>query len=94
MNGEVCYDLTDKARDPDDSKYALRWFVQEFDDTSMFVGTQGRRELCMRARADFEGCVTGRFIVKDPKDASDNMLVSTCWKELPIYLPVAVQSRR
>ena len=94
MNGEVCYDLTDKARDPDDSKYALRWFITEFDDTSMFVGPQGRRELCMRARADFEGCVTGRFVVKDPKDASDDMLVSTCWKKVEIFLPVTVAARR
>lgn len=94
MNGEVCYDLTDMARDPDDSKYALRWFITEFDDTSMFVGPQGRRELCMRARADFEGCVTGRFVVKDPKDASDDMLVSTCWKKVEIFLPVTVQTGR
>lgn len=94
INGEVCYELTDMARDPDDSKYALRWFITEFDDTTMFVGTQGRRELCMRARPDFEGCVIGRFVVRDPKDAADDMLVTTCWKKVEILLPLVLRPGR
>lgn len=88
MNSEICYELTDKARDPDHSRYSLRWFVEEFDDTTMFVGQQGGRRLCMRSRRDFEGCVTARFVVKDPRDASDSLLVTTCWRKADLYLPL------
>ncbi len=88
VGSQICYDLTDKARDPDHSRYSLRWFAEEFDDTTMFVGQQGGRELCMRARTGFEGCVTARFVVKDPRDASDDMLVTTCWRKADLYMPL------
>lgn len=42
----------------------------------------------MRSRRDFEGCVTARFVVKDPRDASDSMLVTTCWRKADLYLPL------
>jgi len=94
LNAEICYELTDKAVDPDHSIYELRWFLSEFDDTLMFVGAQGTRHICVRPRADYEGCATARFTVKDPRDASDSTLIDTCWRTVKAYLPLAAQSRR
>lgn len=91
LNAPICYDLTDKARDPDHSRYSLRWFIEEFDENTMFVGAQGTRNICVRPRRDFEGCVTARFVVKDPRDASDSMLVTTCWRKADLYLPLLSQ---
>ncbi len=87
LDTEVCYDLTDKAVDPDHGQYELRWFLQDFDDTLMFVGAQGTRTLCVRPRQGYEGCVTGRFVVKDPRNASDSHLVDTCWRTIKTYMP-------
>jgi hypothetical protein len=94
IDAEICYELTDKAVDPDDSQYALRWFIKDFDDTLMFVGAQGTRNICMRPRTGYEGCVTSRFVVTDPRDASDSHLIDTCWRTVKSYLPFAVQYLR
>lgn len=95
LNSEICYDLVDKAVDPDHGQYELRWFLADFDDTLMFVGAQGTRTLCVRPRQDYEGCVTGRFIVKDPRNATDSHLVDTCWRTIKTYLPfTALRYRR
>lgn len=53
----------------------------------MFVGAQGTRTLCVRPRQGYEGCVTGRFVVKDPRNASDSHLVDTCWRTIKTYMP-------
>lgn len=94
VGAEACYDLTDKAYDPDDSPQSLKWYALDFDDTSFFVGAQGTRRLCVKARPDFIGCQTARFLVRDPAGGEDSAEIDTCWKEYRIHLPITVQFRR
>ncbi len=94
VNTEACYDLTDKAYDPDDSPESLRWYALEFDDTSLFVGAQGTRRLCFRSRPNFIGCQPATFLVRDPAGGEDQTEVSSCWNEFRLHLPFALQSRR
>jgi hypothetical protein len=94
LNAEACYELTDKAIDPDDNPLSLRWFAEPIDDTSLFVGPQGTRQLCFRSRPDFEGCLAARFIVRDPHHAEDSHEVRTCWRTVKLFLPFALQFRR
>ena len=91
--GQACYDLTDKAEDPDDNPLSLRWYAEPLDEQSLFVGPQGTRSLCFTSRPDFEGCLAATFIVKDPKDAEDRYEVETCWKRVDIYFPFALTRR-
>jgi len=94
VNGEACYELTDKAYDPDDSPQSLKWYALDFDDTSLFVGAQGTRTLCFRSRPDFIGCQPATFLVRDPAGGEDRAEVDTCWREFRIYLPFGSQARR
>jgi hypothetical protein len=93
VNGEVCYELTDMAVDRDHNRFSLRWYAEPFDPDSMFVGPQGRRELCFRAREDFEGCAVATFIVRDPRHAEDRYDVRTCWRTVDLYLPFSMLRR-
>ena len=88
LNADACYELTFMAEDPDDSPYALRWFAEPIDETSLFVGPQGTRSLCFTSRPDFEGCLAARIIVKDPHDAQDTHEITTCWRTIKTFLPL------
>jgi hypothetical protein len=88
-NSEACYDLTDKAVDPDDSPLSLRWYAMDYDETSLFVGAQGTRELCVTSRSSFVGCLNATFLVRDPKGGEDSHEVRTCWQKINTYLPFA-----
>lgn len=92
MNSQACYELTDKAFDRDHNVLSLRWYAEPFDDTSLFIGPQGRRELCLSSRPDFIGCLDATFTVRDPRNAEDSHEVRTCWKDIKIFLPVVVRS--
>jgi hypothetical protein len=94
VNAEACYDLTDKAYDPDDSPESLRWYALDFDDTSLFVGAQGTRRMCLRSRPNFIGCQPATFLVRDPAGGEDRHEVTTCWKQFMMYLPFTVTARR
>ncbi len=87
MNATVCYDLEDKAVDPDDHTSSLRWFVTEIEDPDVTVSGQGSRLICMRSRQNYEGCVPARFVVRDPRGAEDSIDLRTCWRALRTYLP-------
>ncbi len=93
VNGEVCYALTDMARDRDHNRFSLRWFAEPHDENSLFVGAQGRRSLCFRARPDFEGCLVATFIVRDPRHAEDRYDVRTCFRTVDLYLPFSMLRR-
>jgi len=87
LNAEACYELTDKAFDRDHNRLSLRWFAEPYDDTSLFIGVQGRRELCLRSRTDFIGCLDATFIVRDPGNLEDRYDVQTCWRDIKLFLP-------
>lgn len=94
VNATACYPLLDKAVDPDDPLPSLAWFVTGFEADDLQVMGQGTHELCLRARANYEGCLFTRFIVRDPKGAEDAHGLRTCWRSIELYLPVTIQSRR
>lgn len=89
----ACYDLDDKADDPDDPQSSLRWFVINYDDSDVVVSGQGTRRMCIRPSAQrlgFEGCMTHEFVVQDPKNAeSEPHDVTTCWRTIRINFPIA-----
>jgi hypothetical protein len=94
LNSEVCYDLTDKAVDPDNNLLSLRWYADPEDPRDLFVGAQGTRRLCLKSRQDFEGCLVATFIVRDPRDAEDRHDVRTCWRRIALYMPSVGAVRR
>jgi hypothetical protein len=87
----ACYDLRDKAEDPDDPQSSLRWFVIDFDDRDVLVDGQGTQRVCIRPapqRANFEGCISTEFVVQDPLNAeSEPHDVATCWRTIENYFP-------
>lgn len=93
-NGRVCYDLSDKATDINDPVSSLIWFATDYDRTTIDVPpeSQGTQKLCIRPRRDFIGCATARFVVRDPHTAEDSEEVTTCWRDIKIYLPINRQS--
>ena len=93
INSQACYELTDKATDPDHNQLSLRWFAEPYDDDLLFVGAEGTRRICLRARTDFEGCLDANFIVRDPRHAEDDHDVSTCWRRINLYMPVVMRPR-
>jgi hypothetical protein len=93
VNATACYPLLDKATDPDDPIQSLAWFVTGFDADDLQVMGQGTHELCLRARAHFEGCMLTRFVVRDPKGAEDAHALRTCWRSIELYLPLTTQTR-
>lgn len=88
----ACYDLQDKAEDPDDPQSSLRWFVVDYDQSEVKVTGQGGRQLCLTpaaGRASFEGCLEHDFVVMDPKNAeSAPHAVRTCWRSIRIAFPI------
>ncbi|MFN8424053.1 MAG: hypothetical protein U0470_11980, partial [Anaerolineae bacterium] len=92
-NSQACYDLTDKAEDPDHNVLSLRWFAEPYDPDSLFVGAQGTRQLCFRSRADFVGCLEAKVTVKDPRDGEDSADLRTCWRKADLYLPFSLVRR-
>lgn len=93
-NGLACYDLSDKATDPNDPVSSLVWFGTDYDRNTIEIPPeyQGTQRLCVRPRPEFIGCSTARFVVRDPHTAEDSEEVSTCWAEIHIYLPFTHQS--
>jgi hypothetical protein len=91
VGSDACYDLTDKAVDPDHNQLSLRWYAEPDDDRDLFVGAQGTRRLCLAARHGYEGCQWAVFIVRDPRDAEDRHDVHTCWRTMDLLLPVAMK---
>jgi hypothetical protein len=91
LNSPACYDLLDKAYDPDDPPASLNWFATDLDSNQLQVSGQGSRELCLKARKDFEGCQVAKFVVRDPKGAEDAAEVRTCWRVIKLYVPFACQ---
>jgi hypothetical protein len=94
VNAEACYELTDKAVDPDHNQFSLRWYAEPADPRDLFVGAQGTRRLCLASRPNFEGCLFATFIVRDPLDAEDRHEVQTCWRQMALYLPTVSGARR
>jgi hypothetical protein len=86
----ACYELTDKAVDPDHNQLSLRWYAEPDDERDLFVGAQGTRRLCLTARQGYEGCLWAAFIVRDPRDAEDRHDVQTCWRTMDLLLPVVL----
>lgn len=93
INTQACYELTDKAIDPDHNQLSLRWFANPYDKDLLFVGPEGTRRICLRARTDFEGCLTANFIVRDPRHAEDDHDVTTCWRRINLYMPLVMRPR-
>lgn len=93
INTQACYELTDKAIDPDHNQLSLRWFAEPYDDELLFVGAEGTRRICLRARTDFEGCLAANFIVRDPRHAEDDHDVMTCWRRINLYMPLVMRPR-
>ena len=93
VNASACYPLLDKAVDPDDPLPSLAWFATGFEVDDLQVMGQGTHELCLRPRANFEGCMLTRFIVRDPKGAEDAHGLRTCWRTIELHLPIAIQTR-
>jgi hypothetical protein len=98
VGASACYDLADKAEDPDDPQTSLRWFVVGYDARDVDITGQGSRWVCIqpsRQRIGFEGCFTHRLIVQDPKNAeSEPAEITTCWRDIHIMLPFAQRTRR
>ncbi len=93
VNATACYPLLDKAMDPDDPLASLAWFLTGFEADDLQVMGQGTHELCLRPRANFEGCMLSRFVVRDPKGAEDAHGMRTCWRSIDLYVPLVSQSR-
>jgi hypothetical protein len=93
-NGLACYDLSDKATDPNDPVSSLVWYASDYDRDTMEVPPeyQGTQKLCVRPRPEFIGCATARFVVRDPHTAEDSEEVRTCWEDIRIFLPFATQN--
>ncbi len=89
----ACYDLGDKAIDPDDPIASLRWFVDNYDTTNLRVTGMGTRRICMQPRPGFIGCEPARFIVRDPKGGEDTHEITTCWREIKEFMPYVSSSR-
>lgn len=83
----ACYDLHDKAIDPDDPIASLRWFVDNYDTSNLRVTGMGTRRICMQPRAGFIGCEPARFVVRDPKGGEDTHEITTCWREIKEFMP-------
>jgi len=94
----ACYDLLDKAEDPDHPQSSLRWFVVDYEQADVRVTGQGSRRLCLTpspARANFEGCLVHAFVVMDPLNAeSAPHDVRTCWRTIRNHFPYVERSRR
>jgi hypothetical protein len=91
VGAEACYDLTDKAVDPDHNQLSLRWYATPEDERDLFVGAQGTRRLCLTSRPHYEGCLWATFTVRDPRDAQDSHDVRTCWRTMDLLLPVVLR---
>jgi len=93
----ACYELLDKAYDPDDPLSSLRWYVTDFDDRDVVVTGQGTHNICISPaedRLEFEGCLTHEFVVQDPWNAeSDPHDVTTCWRTIRNHFPYAQKGR-
>jgi hypothetical protein len=94
VNAHACYELTDKAVDPDHNQLSLRWYAEADDPRDLFIGAQGTRRLCLTARAGYEGCLFATFIVRDPLDAEDRHDVQTCWRQMGLFLPLVSRTSR
>jgi hypothetical protein len=94
-NGLACYDLSDKATDPNDPVSSLIWFGSDYDRDTIEIPPeyQGTQRLCIRPRPEFIGCATARFVVRDPHTAEDSEEVSTCWEDIRIFLPFTHQAQ-
>ncbi len=91
LNASVCYDLRDKAADPDDPAASLRWSASGYDTADMTVRGMDTRELCFTPiRYNFAGCVPAKFIVRDPRGKEDSYTLPTCWRKIEVGLPMVV----
>jgi len=90
----VCYELADKAIDPDDPIASLRWFLDDYNTDNLRVTGMGTQRICMTPRAGFNGCEPARFIVRDPKGGEDSHDISTCWREIKMFMPYTQTNRR
>ncbi len=95
LNASVCYDLRDKAADPDDPAASLRWFASGYDTADMTVNGMGTRELCFTPmRYNFAGCIPAKFIVRDPHGKEDSHILPTCWKKIELVFPMITHNIR
>ena len=94
-NSAACYPLLDKAYDPDDRPESLAWFITGNDPKELLAEAINTHELCLTpARSDFEGCIPAMFKVVDPKGASDQAEIRTCWRTIKIMFPYIPQYHR
>lgn len=89
----ACYDLGDKAIDPDDPVASLRWFLDDYDTTNLRVTGMGTQRICMQPRPGFIGCEPAKFIVRDPKGGEDSHEITTCWREIKEFMPFTSTNR-
>lgn len=95
-NSDACYDLRDKATDPDGPVAALRWYTRDREPGLLSVGTEGnvQQTLCVRPeRGDFIGCMTATFVVADRYNAQDRHPVRSCWRDIRIHFPFTIQTQ-
>ena len=83
----ACYDLGDKAIDPDDPIASLRWFLDDYDASNVNVTGMGTKRLCLQPRSGFIGCEPASFVVRDPKGGEDSHEITTCWREIKEFMP-------
>ncbi|MCE7938655.1 hypothetical protein DCC79_04935 [bacterium] len=96
LNATTCYDLTDKADDPDDPISSLKWYATGYSLQDLSVRGEGTRQLCLSLspqRYNFEGCFPTMFVVRDPKGGEDKHEVRTCWRKIALYMPWTVQKK-
>jgi hypothetical protein len=98
VNAQICYELSDKATDPDHPDSSLTWWMEGVNPGDLKVTGEGTQRLCLQPnsmnRRNYEGCFTTTFVVTDPFNASDKMPMQTCWRKIEIGFPFMLQSNR
>ncbi len=93
INRQLVVDLSPYGHDQDDNDAGLRWYVQFVDPEAPnpFVSGQGTQRLKFTPLVDFEGTVETRFVVRDPKGAEAEQVVSLRWQQYKTYMPLLLR---
>ncbi|RME47796.1 MAG: hypothetical protein D6791_04910, partial [Chloroflexi bacterium] len=93
INQQLVVDLSRYGHDADDNDGSLRWYVQFVDPSAPnpFVTGQGTQRLTFRPVVDFEGTISVRLVVRDPRGAEASQVVQLTWENFNTYMPILMR---
>ncbi len=93
INQQLVVDLSRYGHDADDNDGSLRWYVQFTDPEAPnpFVTGQGTQRLTFRPVVDFEGTISVRLVVRDPRGAEASQVVHLTWENFNTYMPILMR---